>query len=118
MTKVDELRELVEAASRLVGELAGMELGIGDADEVRQLADVLGDYAAMLDEVAQPADGVVDEVRRVAADLGDYVVASVVWSDGVVYEWAAGDVLIGRQAGTVEDAERVAASHGVPLEVL
>ncbi len=103
MSKVDELRELVEAASRLVGELAGMELGMGDADEVRQLADVLGDYAAMLDEVAQPADGVV---------------VSVVWSDGVVYEWAAGDVLIDRRAGTIEDAERVAALHGVPLEVM
>lgn len=103
MSKIDELRDLVEAAGRLVGELAGMELGAGDVDEVRRLAADLGDYAGMIDDVAVCAEGVV---------------ASVVWSDGVVYEWAIGDVLLGRQAGTVDDAERVAASHGVMLEVL
>lgn len=103
MSKIDELRELVEAAGRLVGELAGIKLVTGEVDEVRRLAADLGDYAGMIDDVAVCAEGVV---------------ASVVWSDGVVSEWAIGDVLLGWGTGTIEAAERVAASHGVPLEVL
>ena len=87
----------------MVDELAGVELTDGEVDEVQRLAAVLGDYAAMVDDIAVLARGVV---------------TVVVWSDGVVYEWAAGDVLIDRRAGTIEDAERVAALHDVPLEVM